>query len=300
MFGWAGIDTTSGVFKRFGVMPRPTTIIVDGRGRIVAATTPENLTATDLLAVADGKSVKFKPVADVKVPVKTASLAATVKPLYEVSLTKAAPDVMEGMSAGPGYMDMYGRSADQLLCEAYNIQKDQIVPTGPIPGGRYNLHIEWSNADDNSPLITPLLQAAITYGLNLRVQTTTVTKSAYVLKATKAGNKLMIPTAVTTGSMMSMYWKGKFRLVNGSMDDLASGLEEEFEVPVVNETGIKGRFDAELEFPAKDTEAAKTALLKTLGLELIEADRPIQMLEVSPRDDSKKKEESKPQATPKP
>jgi uncharacterized protein (TIGR03435 family) len=110
----------------------------------------------------------------------------------------------------------------------------------------------------------------------------------------------MIPTAVTTGSMMSMYWKGKFRLVNGSMDDLASGLEEEFEVPVVNETGIKGRFDAELEFPAKDTEAAKTALLKTLGLELIEADRPIQMLEVSPRDDSKKKEESKPQATPKP
>jgi uncharacterized protein (TIGR03435 family) len=300
MFGWAGIDTTGGVFKRFGVMPRPTTIIVDGMGRIVAVTTPENLTATDLQAVADGKSVKFKPVADVKVPVNTVSLEATVKPLYEVSLTKAAPDVTEGMSAGPGYMDMYGWSAEILLSNAYGINaKVRLILTNPLPEGFYNMHAVWSSADDNSPLIAPFLQSAITYGLNLHVQPKTVTKSAYVLRATEAGNKLLIPTAVTNGSRMSMYWKGKFRLVSGSMDDLASGLEEEFEVPVVNETGIKGRFDAELEFPAKDTEAAKAALLKTLGLELIEADRPIQMLEVSPRDDSKKKEESKPQATPK-
>jgi uncharacterized protein (TIGR03435 family) len=299
MFGWAGIDTTGGVFKRFGVMPRPTTIIVDGMGRIVAATTPENLTAADLLAVADGKSVNFKPVADVKVPVKTAPPADTVKPLYEVSLTIAAPDAKSGMSARQGNMDMYGRSAEQLLCEAYNIQKDRLVPTAPLPGGRYNLHTVWSSADSNGPLIEPFLQTAITYGLNLRVQTTTVTKSAYVLKATEAGNKLLTPTAVTNGSWMSQYWKGKFRLVNGSMDTLATGLEEMFGVPTVNETGIKGRFDAELEFPEKDTEAAKAALLKTLGLELIEADRPIQMLEVSSRDDSKKKEESKPQATPK-
>jgi uncharacterized protein (TIGR03435 family) len=244
--------------------------------------------------------VKFKPAADVKVPVKTASLAATVKPLYEVTLTKAAPDVKEGMSAGPGYMDMYGWSTERFLLEAYNIQKDRIVPTGPIPGGRYNLHAKWSSADDNSPLIAPLLQAAITYGLNLRVQTKTVTKRAYVLKVTEAGNMLLIPTAVTNGSRMSMYWKGKFRLFGGSMDNLASGLEEMFEVPVVNETGIKGRFDAELEFPEKDEAAAKATLLKTLGLELIEVDRPIQMLELSSTDDSKKKEESKPQATPKP
>jgi hypothetical protein len=37
------------------------------------------------------------------------------------------------------------------------------------------------------------------------------------------------------------------------------------------------------------------ALLKTIGLELIEADRPIQMLEVSPRVEMKKAEEPKPQ-----
>ena len=39
----------------------------------------------------------------------------------------------------------------------------------------------------------------------------------------------------------------------------------------------------ELAFPAKDVEAAKAALLKTPGLELIQEERPIQMLEVSQR-----------------
>ena len=91
---------------------------------------------------------------------------------------------------------------------------------------------------------------------------------------------------------MCRYFKGKIKLVNRSINYLAKSLEEGLEVPIVNETGIAGKFDAELEFPEKDVEAAKAAL-KTLGLELIEAERPIQMLEVSPRVEVKKAEEPK-------
>jgi uncharacterized protein (TIGR03435 family) len=95
-----------------------------------------------------------------------------------------------------------------------------------------------------------------------------------------------------------MYSNGKLTLVNRSIDDLAKSLEGGLEVPIVNETGIEGKYDAELEFPAKDVEAAKAALLKTLGLELIEAERPIQMLEVTPRAEAQKAEEHKPQEPP--
>ena len=90
----------------------------------------------------------------------------------------------------------------------------------------------------------------------------------------------------------------KLTLVNRSIDNLANSLEGGLEVPIVNETGIEGKFDVELEFPAKDVEAAK-AVLKTIGLELIEAERPIQMLEVSPREGTKKADEAKPQTAPK-
>jgi uncharacterized protein (TIGR03435 family) len=81
------------------------------------------------------------------------------------------------------------------------------------------------------------------------------------------------------------------------MDDLANGLEGGLEAPVINETGIEGNFDEELEFPKKDADAAKAAL-KAIGLKLIEAERPIQMLEVSPREGTKKAAEAKPQEPP--
>jgi uncharacterized protein (TIGR03435 family) len=299
MAEWVGIDTTGGVFTRYGVKWRPTTVIVDGRGRIVAATNPENIEATDLLAVADGKKVKFEPVQDSGVPSSAASHAGAARPLYEVSLSKAEPDVKgESISASAGGMDLYGWSAEDLISSAYdNAPKDRFIQTSPLPEGRYNLHAVWASADDNGSLMTPFLRAAISLGLNLRIQSKTVTRKAYVLKATEAGNKQLTPTAMTNGSWMRGYndAKGKIQLVNGSMDDLAASIEDGLGTPVVNETGIVGKFDAELAFPPKDGDAAKAALLKTLGLELIQEDRPIAMLEVNKREDASKAAESKPQ-----
>jgi uncharacterized protein (TIGR03435 family) len=324
MAGWAGIDTTGSVYAWYGVKDRPVTIIVGKNGRIVAATHPENVEAADLQAVAAGKSVKFTSL-EMPASVPTTKPAVAVKPLYEVSLTKAPdakptdqmlqmfkdedPSILKdmlqwgNMSAGPGYIDIDGRSAEKLLLTAYDIpfDKDRLIVAGSLPGGLYNFHAAWATDEDVDSLIAPSLQSAIMHGLNLRSQWKTVTKKAYVLKATDASKHLLTPTAMTNGSpMRSPYFKGKLRLVNESLDDLAKGLEGAFDVPVVNETGIEGRFDAELVFPAKDIEAAKAALLKTLGLELIQADRQIQMLEVSLREDSKKAAESNPRPTPKP
>jgi uncharacterized protein (TIGR03435 family) len=324
MAGWAGIDTTGSVYAWYGIKDRPVTIIVGKNGRIVAVTRLENVEAADLQAVAAGKSVKFTSL-EKPASAPTAKPAVAVKPLYEVSLTIAPdakptdqmlqmfkdeyPSILKdmlqwgNMSAGPGYIDIDGRSAEKLLLTAYDIpfDKDRLIVAGSLPGGLYNFHAAWATGEDVDSLIAPSLQSAITHGLNLRSQWKTVTKKAYVLKATDASKNLLTPTAMTNGSpMRSPYFKGKLRLVNESLDDLAKGLEGAFDVPVVNETGIEGRFDAELVFPAKDIEASKAALLKTLGLELIEAERPIQMLEVSLKNDSKKKEESKPQAAPKP
>jgi thiol-disulfide isomerase/thioredoxin len=177
MAGWVGIDTTSDIFARYGINPKPTTVIVDGQGRIVAATNPENIEVTDLLAVADGKEVEFKPVEDEAASSSRASPAGTIKPLYEVSLRKAAPDAKdESMSAGPGGMDMDGWTAKALICIAFdNTPEDRLLLTSPLPEERYDLHAIWASADDNGPLMTPFLQTAILLGLNLRVQSKTVT-----------------------------------------------------------------------------------------------------------------------------
>lgn len=227
MVGWVGIDATGRVFTPYGVKFMPTTIIVDSKDRIVAATSPENINGADLLAVAAGKSVKFKPMTEPNAEplAGPASPAAVVKPLYEVSLTKAAPNHRGWYSYGPGQMDMYGMSAEKLLILAYNqIPEDRLVLMSPLPDGLYNLHAVWSSTDDKGSM-TSLLQTTINSGLNLRIQSKTVTKNAYVLKATEASKKFLLPTTMTTVSWMNKYKDGKLQVINGSMDDLAKGLD---------------------------------------------------------------------------
>jgi len=313
MAGWAGIDTTKEIFKRFGVISRPATIIVNGQGRVVAVTTPESLTAVYLIAVADGKiaaaggksvksvSMDDKPAAIVAKPpaMMTKAPETPVKPLYEVSLSKAPPDAQSWIYTGPGkHRILNGKSAGELLAIAYSVPKDRLFLTSPLPEGLYTLSAVWSSPEGNDDQhFASFIQAAIAYGLNLRIQPKTITRKAYVLKATEASKRLLIPQPAIRMSKRD-YWAGHLMVINGSADDLATALEDGLEAPVVNETGIEGRFDAELEFPAKDADAAKAALLKTTGLELIQEDRPIQMIEVSSRDDAKKQGEAKPQAKP--
>ena len=65
MSGWVGVDASGGVFNRYGITSRPTTIIVDGNGKIVAVTEIDSVSAADLRAVAAGKSVAFKPAMEI-------------------------------------------------------------------------------------------------------------------------------------------------------------------------------------------------------------------------------------------
>jgi len=62
MAGWIGVDTSGSVFAQdMGVKARPTTIIVDGNGRVIAATDIDSVNAADLKAVAARKRVTFNP-----------------------------------------------------------------------------------------------------------------------------------------------------------------------------------------------------------------------------------------------
>lgn len=294
MAGWVGLDTTGKVVVRYGVKEFPTTIIVGKDGRIAMVTYPEALTAADLLAVARGKSMKSEKAMAAVASTITAAPASPAKPLFEISLSKSNvksrnESGMTGYSTG---MEIHGMDADFLLTYTYHLASDRFILTSPLPEGLYDLRAEFAGADDS--LTTPMLQTAVASGLHLRVEAKTVTKKAYVLKSTEAKKKLLTPTVSTGGSMWG-YQDGTLKLVNQSMDGLRDVLEYALGAPVVNETGIDGTFDAELGFPAKNAEAAKSALLKAMGVDLVQAERPIAMLEVTSLDSATKAAESKPQ-----
>jgi uncharacterized protein (TIGR03435 family) len=120
------------------------------------------------------------------------------------------------------------------------------------------------------------------------VQPKTVTKDAYILRATSASSKLLSPSASAKRHIRG-YWNGSIRIMNGTMDDLAYELATGLENPVVNETGLAGNFDVQLKFTERNAKSAKAALENVLGLELIQGSQEmsVTVLEVSKQEESK-------------
>ena len=154
--------------------------------------------------------------------------------------------------------------------------------------------------DVPNSVIDSVVQQAVLAALHLQIQSKTLTKSAYILRATEASKKLLSPSA-STHKVKRGYWHGGYLLMNGTMDDLAYVLATGLENPVVNETGIDGTFDARFIVAGGDVDSLNVVLKENLGLELVQGNQEmsITVLEVSKQEENKaahatKTQESKP------
>jgi uncharacterized protein (TIGR03435 family) len=296
MSGWVGVDASGAVFGRYGVESRPTTIIVDGNGKIVAITEIDSLSAADLQAVAEGKSVAFKPVMEIAETSVPPSPDAE-RSLFSVSVTRASPDAkMALVKHPPTGWDLLGEDADSLMTDVFNIFGNRYFLKAQLPEGRYDLRV--NSVDVPQTVADPVVQQAVLAALHLQIQSKTLTKPAYILRATDASKKLLSPSA-STHAVKRGYWHGKFLLMNGTMDDLAYVLATGLENPVLNETGIDGTYDARFEVAGGDVDSLNAVLKETLGLELVPGNQEmsITVLEVSKLEESKPSPSAKTQET---
>jgi thiol-disulfide isomerase/thioredoxin len=287
MSGWVGVDAAGKVFAKYGVISRPTTIVIDGNGKVVAVTEIDSVNADDLRAVADSKTVAFKPVseiAEVTAPSATTT-ASTEHSLFAVSVTKAPSDAEPSLvKHAPTGSDMLGRDADSLMTDLFNPFGNRYVLKDPLPTGRYDVRV--NSVDVPQPVTDAVVRQAVLAALHLQIEPKTVTKAAYVLRATDASKKLLSPSA-STHAVKRGYWHGIFILMNGTMDDLAYLLATGLENPVINETGITGTYDARLKVTGGDVDSVNAVLKEAMGLELVPGGKemPLTVLEVSKRDE---------------
>jgi thiol-disulfide isomerase/thioredoxin len=286
MTGWVGVDTSGAVFAWYGIKSRPTSIIIDGNGKIVAATEIDSVSATDLQAVAEGKSVAFKPTEEI-VPSSGAYVPDTAtQPLFAVSVSKSAPDAKTSqVNHPPTGTDFLGNHADGLMTTVFDVFENRYFVKEPLPEGHYDLRMNF--VDMPKFVMDAAVQQAVLSALHLQIQPKTVTKSAYLLRATDASKKLLSPSG-STHKVKRGYWHGIYILMNGSMDDLGYVLATGLENPVINETGIDGTFDARFNVNGTDIDSLNAVLKDKLGLELIKGNQEmsITVLEVSRQEES--------------
>ncbi|WP_213806025.1 redoxin domain-containing protein [Granulicella sp. dw_53] len=280
MSGWAGVDASGGVFTLYGVEARPTTIIVDRNGKIAAITDIESVNADDLRAVAAGKDVAFKPMLEIT-ETSAPSRTDAENPLFAVSVSKALPDAKTSIAKHPPTgTDLLGMDADSLITDVLDVFESHYVLKDPLPAGRYDVRVNSTGVPQT--LNDAVVRQAVLAALHLQIQPKTLTRPAYILRATDASKRLLSPSASTHGVKRG-YWHGNFILMNGTMDDLAYVLATGLENPVLNETGIDGAYDARFKVAGGDVDSLNAVLKETLGLELVPGNQEmaITVLEVS-------------------
>lgn len=283
MAGWVGVDTSGSVFARYGIRSRPTTIIVNGNGKIVAVTDIDSVSAADLRAVAEGKNIAFKPVLEIT-DASASSMPGTESALFAVSVSKASPKAtMSRVNHPPTGTDLLGEDTDSLMTDVFNPFRNRYVLKDALPEGRYDVRV--NSVDVPESVSDAVVQQAVLAALHLNIQSKTVTRPAYILRATDASRKLLSPSA-STHAVKRGYWHGRFLLMNGTMDDLAYVLATGLENPVVNETGIEGTYDARFQVPEGGVDSLNDLLKKTMGLELVpgKQEMSLTVLEVSKQD----------------
>ena len=286
MSGWVGVDASGAVFGLYGVESRPTTIIVDRNGKIVAVTEIDSVTGADLQAVAEGRDVVFKPTMEIT-ETSVPSSPDAEHSLFAVSVSKASPDAKTAIAKHPPTgTDLLGEDADGLMTDVFNVFGNRYVLKDPLPEGRYDVRV--NSVDVPQSMIDSVVQQAVLAALHLQIDSKTLTRPAYILRATDANKKLLSPSA-STHAVKRGYWHGNFLLMNGTMDDLAYVLATGLENPVLNETGIDGTYDARFKVAGGDVDNLNAILKKTLGLELVPGNQEmsITVLEVSKQEKSK-------------
>ena len=176
-----------------------------------------------------------------------------------------------------------GASLFDLASSIYGVTGPHLLLDFPVPDEKYDLSIHSTRAGRDQ--VEPLRKAAIEAAFGLSAIQEKHDLDAYVLTVKNKEAKGLRPTATANSSG----WHnetGKISAANVNLGSLASRLEPLLKQPVVDETGMQGKYDYELKWDQPDAnnpnaDALIEAVRDQLGLELTLAKRPIDVTVVS-------------------
>jgi uncharacterized protein (TIGR03435 family) len=226
-----------------------------------------------------------------------AAFTALAQPAFEVASVKPSTDNdhIIGLFTYPGGRVVATRyTLKMLIHDAYNLQ-DQRIQGGPRWVGEdlYNLEAKPPKSSESShwapasfktppnPEMRQMLQTLLADRFQLKMHAETKKEPVYALVVAKGGPKLKPPDTAKE-PFVSLYRNGSpyeeavshaVRGQNATMAQLAAHLGPHFGRPVLDQTGLKGNFDFEVEYAEGESQAQAAepllrALQDQLGLKL--------------------------------
>ncbi|MBZ5619853.1 MAG: TIGR03435 family protein [Acidobacteriia bacterium] len=278
MSGWIGIDSAGQTFRNYEINGRPQTALVDAAGILRGMGNPADLTGEIMENFLAGKPIVFSNDA----PTTFTKLQTLPDPLFQTMVRPAAPVDAVGYSSGAvsgkagQRWETWGVPLRRLLSDAYGIPEQRIEAPSWANHDAYDVAVA-------APGLTPerqieLLQRALQDTFQVKAHKESRDTAGYVLERRPGVDPKLRPTASGTASHWGKF--GDITAVSVPVLALASVAERALGKPVFDETALQGRFDYELKWDVANPQAFLEAIREQLGLNLVEARRPLDYLVV--------------------
>jgi len=226
---------------------------------------------------------------------KEALMARSVDPGWEVATVRPSdPDEKEQSFAVRGRHVMIKRqTVETMLMVGYGLQKTQIA-NAPDWVKSQSFDVDGVPDAEGQPSVQQfqsMVRKLLVERFGLKMHTEQREMAAYALTIAKGGEKLT-PTKSDPNALPNQEVHGgdagrQLKFTNVSMDDFALMMLYEVDKPLVNRTGLKGRYDFSVTFtkdesrvPAGSNSAPGlfTAMQEQLGLKLEAVKAPVDVL----------------------
>lgn len=260
----------------YGIHTVPADAIVDPGGRIVAVTPGENITAELLHELLNGKKTAlpaFKRPNDITWDQNEISWQDGVQPTLEVLIKPI--QVSGGGLYEPGTNRISGDGVPvfAMIMAAWKIDSFHMDVQDPLPKGSYRFAVVVPKGRETELL--PIFQDALERDFGFQAHWEQQERDVLVLS--RDGMKTL---PESTSDSLTEFARGKITFHRESAAKLADALPNWLHKPVVDETGLGGVYDFDLDYVAKDPSVITEELQQKYGLALTPAKREVRMLVV--------------------
>jgi len=277
--GWVGIDLDRSTFHGFGVTSIPRAVLVTRDGRIAATTRPDLIderAVRDLLA---GRFPRLPP-----------------NPAWGITVVEAGEYRPDGgwppteLTIGPAQLEQPswsvrpeilladGVDAGTALAIAWDLHPEQVLVPSAVRDRRLQLVASEAGASEDA--LRRRLREPLLAELGVAVREERRTLRVGVLRDAPGDGGRLRPAGSERPFVL-------YRPSYESADDrpfaeLVAGLREVLDLPVVDETGLGGRWDWRISWQ-EGVEAVRELVREQLGMELAIEEREVPVLVVGPR-----------------
>jgi len=269
--GWVTLDSDRSMFDAYGVQGIPHAVLVDGRGRIRASTHPENLNAEAVRDLLAGKTpdVPEKPDFDPWRAIRVASDGAP-EPLFEATIrpSKESQETSDRMMlVAPAEYISLGAPISDSFRFAYRAGPTRTVIEVELPEQPYDLVFSTAGKEE---LLFPLVRQAIEATFDIEARPEQRELDVYVLSRVADAPPKLTPSTLEQAPPHAR--PGSLTGLSMTLAELASILERVLQRPVLDETGLDGRYEIDLNWDPERPDSLQEVVREELGLEF-KADR---------------------------